>query len=116
MKEMVKDYRAKMIEKVSEATDELTEKFLNGQALTKEEIKAAIRILVLKSKMYPVLCGSALSNIGVQLMLDAVTWYLPSPLDMPPVKGINPDTELEETRQADDNLPFSALAFKIATD
>ena len=116
MKEMVKDYRAKMIEKVSEATDELTEKFLNGQALTKEEIKAAIRILVLKSKMYPVLCGSALSNIGVQLMLDAVTWYLPSPLDMPPVKGINPDTELEEPRQADDNLPFSALAFKIATD
>jgi elongation factor G len=116
MKDQVKDYRAKLIEKVSEATDELTEKYLNGQALTIDEIKTAIRILVLKGKIYPVLCGSALSNIGVQLMLDAVTWYLPSPLDMPPVKGINPDTEEEETRQVDDNQPFSALAFKIATD
>lgn len=116
MKEMVKDYRAKMIEKVSEASDELTEKYLNGQALTNDEIRAAIRTLVLQSKMYPVLCGSALSNIGVQLMLDAVTWYLPSPLDMPPLKGIDPDTEDEKSYKADDNEPFSALAFKIATD
>jgi elongation factor G len=116
MVEKVKEYRAKMIEKVSEATDELTEKFLNGQALTVDEIKAAIRILVLKSKMYPVLCGSALSNIGVQFMLDAVTYYLPSPLDIPPLKGIDPDTEAEKTFKADDNEPFSALAFKIATD
>ncbi len=116
MKEMVKEYRAKMVEKVSEATDELTEKFLNGQALTIDEIRTAIRILVLAGKMYPVICGSALSNIGVQFMLDAVVWYLPSPLDVPPVKGINPDTDAEEERKADDSAPFSALAFKIATD
>src|SRR3989338_4943057 len=116
MKEMVKDYRAKMIEKVSEATDELTEKFLNGTALTVDEIKKAIRVLVLESKMYPVLCGSALGNIGVQFMLDGVAAYLPSPLDIPPLKGIDPDTEAEKTFKADDNEPFSALAFKIATD
>ena len=116
MKEMVKEYRAKLVEKVSEATDELTEKFLNGQSLTNDEIKSAIRILVLAGKIYPVLCGSALSNIGVQLMLDAVVWYLPSPLDVPPVTGANPDTDAEETRKADDNEPFAALAFKIATD
>ncbi|MEK7131373.1 MAG: elongation factor G [Patescibacteria group bacterium] len=116
MKEMVKEYRAKMVEKVSEATDELMEKFLNNTTLTNDEIRTAIRILTLKSKMYPVLCGSALSNIGVQFMLDAVTYYLPSPLDIPPLKGIDPDTELEKTFKADDNEPFSALAFKIATD
>ena len=116
MKEMVKEYRAKMVEKVSEATDELMEKFLNATPLTIAEIKSAIRILTLKSKIYPVLCGSALSNIGVQFMLDAVTEYLPSPLDIPPLKGIDPDTEAEKTFKADDNEPFSALAFKIATD
>ncbi|TAN33427.1 elongation factor G [Patescibacteria group bacterium] len=116
MKEKVKKYRAELVEKAAEGDDTLMEKFLGGQALSNEEIRRGIRALTLQGKMYAVLCGAALSNIGVQNMLDAVVWYLPSPLDMPPVKGVNPDTEAEETRDADDNKPFAALAFKIATD
>ncbi len=116
MKEQVKDYRAKLVEKVGEATEETMTKYLNGEALTIDEIKNGIRTLVLNGEIYPVLCGAALGNIGVQMMLDAVAWYLPSPLDVPPVKGTNPDTEAEEVRKADDSEPFSALAFKIATD
>jgi len=116
MKDQVEEYRAKMIEKISEANDELTEKYLNGQELTVEEIQNAIRTLTLKNQLYPVICGSALANVGVQFMLDAVIRYLPAPTDVPEIKGINPDTEAEEVRHANDDEPFSALAFKIATD
>ncbi len=116
MKAKVEDYRHKMVEKVAESSDELMTKYLNGEALTVEEIKKGIRVLVIKNAMQPVICGSALANIGVQLMLDSVVMYLPSPLDVPPVKGINPNTEEEEERKTSDDEPFAALAFKIATD
>ncbi len=116
MKEKVEEYRHVMIEKVAECDDNLMEKYLEGQDFTIDEIKAAIRKGTIANQIYPVLCGTALQNIGVQLMLDAVNWYLPSPLDIPPIKGINPRTEQEEERPADETKPFSALAFKIATD
>ena len=116
MKDLVKEHRAKLMEKAAEASDEMTAKYLNGGTFTIEEIRIAIRGLVLKGGIYPVLAGAALSNIGVQFVLDAVVWYLPAPTDLPPVKGINPNTEAEEFRKADDNEPFSALAFKVATD
>jgi len=116
MKDEVEKYRAQMVEKAAEANDEYMSKFLNGEELTTDEIKQAIRVLTLKGELYAVLCGSALGNIGVQPILDAVVWFLPSPMDLPPVKGINPDTEAEETREADDSEPFSGLAFKVATD
>jgi len=116
MKEKVKEYRAKLMEKVAEANDEMMNKYLNGESFSIPEVKSAIRSMVVKSTIYPVLCGSALANIGVQLMLDAVVDYLPAPTDLPAIKGINPDTELEETRLPSDKEPFCALAFKIATD
>jgi elongation factor G len=117
MKDSVKEYRAKLMEKVAESSDELMAKYLDGKELTIEEIKAGIRILTVQGKMYAVLCGSALANIGVQLMLDAVVAYLPAPTDVPEIKGLNPDDETkEESRKPGDNEPFCALAFKIATD
>ncbi len=112
MKDMVVDYRKKLVEKVSEVNDDYTTRYLNGETLTNDEIRTGIRQQVLKGEIFPVLCGSALSNIGVQMMLDAVTWYLPAPTDLPPVKGTNPDTDAEETRRASDDEPFAALAFK----
>ncbi len=116
MKDKVVEYRAKLMEKVAEANDEMMNKFLNGEAFSVPELKAGIRQMVIKGQIYPVLCGSALANIGVQLMLDAVVDYLPAPTDLPAVTGNNPDTNTEETRQASDKEPFCALAFKIATD
>jgi elongation factor G len=116
MMEKVKEYRAKLMEKVAEASDVLMNKYLNGETLTIEEVKSGIRSMVIKGAIYPVLCGSALANIGVQLMLDAVVAYLPAPTDLPPVKGHNPDTDAEEIRNPSDKEPFCALAFKIATD
>ncbi len=116
MKAPVEKYRAKLVEKVAEANDDLMGKFLDGTALTIPEIKQGIRDMVLKGTIYPVLCGSALGNIGVQMMLDAVVDYLPAPTDVPGIKGTNPDTEAEEIRDVSDTAPFSALAFKIATD
>jgi elongation factor G len=116
MKEQVKEYRAKLVEKVAEANDELMAKFLDGKAFTIDEIRGGIRNMVLKGTIYPVLCGSALGNIGVQLMLDAVIHYLPAPTDVPSIKGINPDTDAEELRHVSDTEPFCGLAFKIATD
>ncbi|MDO8499959.1 MAG: elongation factor G [bacterium] len=116
MVEQVAKYRALMLEKIAEASDEMTARYLNGDKFSIEEIRQAIRTLTVKSKMYPVICGSALANIGVQLMLDAVVAYLPAPTDLPPVKGINPDTDAEEFRNTDEGEPFSALAFKLATD
>ena len=92
------------------------EKFLEGKEITVEEIKKGLRQATVTNKLYPVLCGSSLKNVGVQLMLDAVVEYLPSPLDLPPVSGKNPDTEKEEHRKAENSEPMSALAFKIAAD
>jgi elongation factor G len=96
--------------------DELMHKYIEGETITEPELKAALRRATLNMKLFPVICGSAFKNKGVQPLLDAVVDYLPSPLDIPPVKGIDPDTGAEETRPADDKAPFSALAFKIMTD
>ena len=114
--EKAKQWREKMIEKISETDDALTEKYLSGEEISTEELKAALRRGVLAAKLVPVFTGTALRNKGVQLVLDAVVDYLPSPLDVPPVIGTNPKNGEEVTRAADDNEPFSALAFKVATD
>jgi len=117
MKAEVEKYRSIMLEKVAEADENLLNKYLNGEELSIEEIKKGIRTLVLGNEIYPVICGTALQNIGVQPMLDAVVAYLPSPLDVPAIEAH--DVEDEEkliTIKADDNEPFCALAFKIATD
>jgi len=116
MKEKVEQFRATLVEKAAECDDALAEKFLEAKEITIDEIKAAIRKGTIANQFYAVLCGSALQNTGVQFMLDAVEDYLPSPLDIPPIKGINPDTDAQEERKADFKEPFSALAFKIATD
>ncbi len=115
--ETVDEWRQKLIESVAEYDDHLLEKFFeDADSITEDEMKAAIREAVIDMSFSPVLCGSAFKNKGVQALLDAVTAYLPSPLDMPPVEGINPDTEELETRKPDVSEPFAALAFKIATD
>lgn len=116
LKSKAEEYRNILIEKAAENDDELMEKYLEGQEFTLEDIKRGIRKATISNEMYPVLCGSALKNIGVQAMLDAVQDYLPSPLEVPPINGINPKTEEPDTRKADENGPFAALAFKIATD
>ncbi|MFA5842952.1 MAG: elongation factor G [Candidatus Gracilibacteria bacterium] len=112
----VEDYRHTLVERIAETDEALTEKYLNNQECNLEELKAALRKATIHFILVPVLCGSALQNMGVQLMLDAVIDYLPSPLDLPAVKGTNPETGNEETREAKDTEPFSALAFKIAAD
>jgi elongation factor G len=114
--EKAKAMREKMVEKISETDDALTEKYLNGSEISTPELKAALRKAVIAVKIVPVLTGTALRNKGVQLLLDAVNEYLPSPIDIPPVKGINPANGEEVERKADDSEPFSALAFKVATD
>ncbi len=110
------EYRQNLIEHVAEQDDELMEKFFNGEELTIEEIKKGIRVSTIANRMVPVVCGTSYKNKGVQKLLDAVIDYMPSPLDIPAIKGVNPDTEEEEERIADDKAPFSSLAFKIATD
>ncbi|MCP5159805.1 MAG: elongation factor G [Gammaproteobacteria bacterium] len=110
-------WREKMVEAAAEASDELMEKYLEGEPLSEDEIHAGLRARTLKGEIVLALCGSAFKNKGVQAMLDAAIRYLPSPIDKPPVKGILDDSaESEGTRQADDDAPFAALAFKIATD
>jgi elongation factor G len=116
MAEMAKTRRAELLEKIVEQDEVLLEKYLAGQEPSLEELKKTLRKAVIGVKVIPVLCGSALKNKGVQFVLDAVVDYLPSPLDLPPVKGNDPDTEAELVRKPDDNEPFSALAFKVATD
>ncbi|MCK1165386.1 elongation factor G [Streptococcus uberis] len=110
------EYREKLIEAVAETDEELMMKYLEGEEITNEELMAGIRKATINVEFFPVLCGSAFKNKGVQLMLDAVIDYLPSPLDIPAIKGVNPDTDAEETRPASDEEPFAALAFKIMTD
>ncbi|HEM5963628.1 TPA: elongation factor G [Streptococcus suis] len=110
------EYREKLVEAVAETDEELMMKYLEGEEITNEELKAGIRKATINVEFFPVLCGSAFKNKGVQLMLDAVIDYLPSPVDIPAIKGINPDTDAEEERHASDEEPFAALAFKIMTD
>jgi elongation factor G len=112
-----REWRAKMVEKIAETDNELTEKYLNGKEISLEELKKALRKAVIAAKIFPVLIGTALRNKGVQLVLDAVVDYLPSPLDVPGIKGINPNNEKKEIEiKNDDQAPFAALAFKVATD
>jgi elongation factor G len=112
----VKEARHNMIEKLAEADDEILEKYLNGVELSAKEIRTAIRRATLAARLVPVLCGSALTNKGVRIMLDAVGYYLPSPTDMPPVKAVDFKDNTEITRLANDQEPFTALAFKVVTD
>ena len=116
MADLAKEWREKLVESVAETDEELMMKFLEGEELSVEEIKSTIRKETIAGRMVPMLCGSAYRNKGVQMLLDAVVDYMPSPLDIPPIKGINPETEKEEERHADDNGPFAALAFKIMAD
>ncbi|HXU90099.1 MAG TPA: elongation factor G [Methylomirabilota bacterium] len=112
----VKEYREKMIEALAEVDDHLMEKYVGGDSITPAELKAAVRKGTIAMKLFPVLCGSAFKNKGVQALLDAVIDYLPSPVDIPPVEGVNPETKEPEERKASDDAPFSALAFKIMND
>ena len=116
MLEMAETYRAELVEHVAETDEELMMKYLEGEELTIEEIKKGIRNATINVTMIPVCCGTSYRNKGVQKLLDAVVDYMPSPLDIPAIKGINPNTDEEEERPADDNGPFSALAFKVMTD
>ncbi len=109
-------HREFLIERVAETDEELTLKYLEGEEITKEELIAALRKATIAGTLVPVICGTALKNKGVQAMLDAVIAYLPSPLDIPPPVGINPDTNGTETREVSDSAPFSALVFKIVSD
>ncbi len=116
MQDLADEWREKLIESVAETDEELMMKFLEGEELTVKEIKTAIRKETIAGNMVPMLCGSAYRNKGVQMMLDAVIDYMPSPLDIPPIKGVNPDTGEEDERLTSDKEPFSALAFKIMAD
>ncbi len=116
MMDLAQEWREKLMESVAETDEELMMKFLEGEEFTVAEIKEAIRKATLANEMIPMTCGSAYRNKGVQLMLDAVLDYMPSPLDVPAIKGVIPGTEDEEERPADDNGPFAALAFKIMAD
>src|SRR5690242_18607888 len=116
MAEQVKEYREKMIEGLAEVDDHLMEKYVDGDAISVDELKAAVRKGTIAMKLFPVICGASFKNKGVQALLDAVIDYLPSPLDIPPVEGTNPETKAIEERKASDDAPFSALAFKIMND
>ena len=113
---VAREYREKMIETLADVDDTIMDKFLKGEEILVDEIKAAVRKGTVLQKLTPVLCGSAFRNKGVQLLLDAIIDYLPSPLDIPPVIGISPEDGSKITRRADDSEPFSALAFKVMTD
>ena len=116
MMEQAQEYHDALIEAVAELDEELTMKYLEGEEISMDEIKAALRKGTVNVQIIPVLCGTAYRNKGVQMLLDAVVDYMPAPTDIPPIKGVNPDTDEEDERPSDDNAPFSALAFKIATD
>ena len=116
MKDMADEWREKLVESVAETDEELMMKFLEGEEITKAEIKAVIRKETIAGRMIPMMCGSAYRNKGVQMLLDGVVDYMPSPLDIPPIKGVDPDTGAEDVRHTSDTEPFSALAFKIMAD
>ncbi|MDM8212476.1 elongation factor G [Enterococcus hirae] len=113
---LAQEWHDKLIEAVADTDEDLTLKYLEGEEISIDEVKKAIRKATLAVEFYPVLCGSAFKNKGVQLLLDAVIDYLPAPTDIPAIKGTNPETEEEEDRHANDDEPFSALAFKVMTD
>ena len=114
--EVAEKYRAELLENIAEHDEELMEKYLEGEELTEEEIKRAIRTATIANAMNPVLCGSAYKNKGVQPLLDAIVDYMPAPIDVPDIKGVDPQTDEPTTRKSSDEEPFAALAFKIATD
>lgn len=116
MKEKVEQFRHQLVEAIVEEDEDLMNKYLEGKEINVDDLKRVLRKATIEGKIIPVLCGSALKNKGVQLLLDAICEYLPSPLDVPPVEGIEPNTGEKIVRKPDDNEPFSALAFKIATD
>ena len=116
MKELAEKYHTELMEHVAEQDDELFEKYLEGTALTEEEIQTCIRKATIANHMVPVCCGTSYKNKGVQKLLDAIVAYMPAPTDIESIKGINPETEEEELRHSSDDEPFAALAFKIATD
>jgi elongation factor G len=116
MKELADQYHAELMEAVAEQDDELMEKYLNGEELTKEEINRTIRKATIANKFVPVTCGTSYKNKGVQKLLDAIVAYMPAPTDVPAIRGTNPETGEEEDCHASDDEPFSALAFKVATD
>jgi len=116
MRDQVKEYREKMIEGLAEVDEHLMEKYVHGEPITPAELKAAVRKGTISMKLFPILCGASFKNKGVQPLLDAVIDYLPSPLDIPPMQGINPETKEVEERKASDDAPFAALAFKIMND
>jgi elongation factor G len=109
-------WRNRLVEQIAESNEELMLRYLEGEELTPQELRSGLRVATVEGQLVPVLCGSALRNKGVQLLLDAIVEYLPSPLDIPPVRGINPTTGEPEVREADDEAPLSALAFKIQSD
>ncbi len=116
MRELAEEYRDKLLAAVSDFDDEIMEMYLEGEDVPADKIRAAIRKATVAVKMVPVTCGTSYKNKGVQKLLDAIVDYMPSPLDVPAIEGVNPKTDEEETREADDNAPFSALAFKIMSD
>ena len=116
MADIAAEYREKLLEAVAEQDDALMEKYFSGEEITVDEIKAVIRKATIANAMVPVCCGTSYRNKGVQKLLDAIVDYMPSPLDVPPIKGVNPETEEEDCRPSSDDAPFAALAFKIATD
>jgi elongation factor G len=116
LRDQAREYREKLIEGLAEVDDHLMEKYVGGQEITTEEIRSAVRKGAIAMKLFPVLCGASFKNKGVQTLLDAVVDFLPSPLDIPPVQGLNPETRAVEERKASDDEPFAALAFKIMND
>ncbi|MCI6639595.1 MAG: elongation factor G [Pygmaiobacter massiliensis] len=116
MKELAQKYHDQLIEAVAESDEELMMKYLDGEELTKQEIKAALRKETIANTIVPVVCGTSYKNKGVQKLLDAIVDYMPAPTDIEDIKGINPETNEEESRPSSDDAPFAALAFKIATD
>jgi len=116
LKAKAEEYRAAMVEAIADTDEELMMKYLEGEEITEEELNNALRNAVISNTLVPVICGSSYKNKGVQEMLDAIIAYMPSPLDIPAIKGTNPDDGSEDERPADDNAPMAALAFKIATD
>ena len=116
MVDLANEYHEKLMDAVSMFDEELMEMYLDGQEIPEDRIRAVIRKATIDNEMVPVTCGTSYRNKGVQKLLDAIVDYMPAPIDIPPIKGTNPDTDEEDERPSDDNAPFSALAFKIATD
>ena len=116
MMDKAQEYRQKMVEAICETDEDLLEKFLGDEEITVDELKKALRKATINNEIVPMLCGTAYRNKGVQMLLDAIIEYMPSPVDVPAIKGVNPDTDEEDERPSSDEAPFAALAFKIATD